>query len=422
MNGQGSGPPHKKSRGDYHHGGGGYGGGGYDDYPNLREFLERKDEKLPPNHILLITVLNAKFPINVEVMYKVCTIVGSLRRIVCFERNTVVQAMVEFETLESASKARTSLHGCDIYNNCCTMKVEYSKMESLKVRENGPMSWDFTLNSNEGRGEMGRPVILNDPDMAMGGGGHPDMMGGGRPDGFRGQEFMSGMRSMDMMGPGHVRQGDDRSCVVIVHNLAMGEINCDRLFNLVCQYGNVSKIFFMKTKPGCAMIEMGDHDGAQRLITNLQSTLLFGNKLQLDLSKKHTRITNAPLEFKLEDGSNSVKDYVSDWRLNRFNTKEMARKNRILAPTKVIHFYGIPKDMTERDIENLFGEYCAPAPNKIKFVESKKEREVGNGEERSGVGLAYFNSVEDATEALVLVNHRDISGKMIKLCFSPATY
>ena len=142
------------------------------------------------------------------------------------------------------------------------------------------------------------------------------------------------------------------------------------------------------------MIEMGDHDGAQRLITNLQSTLLFGNKLQLDLSKKHTRITNAPLEFKLEDGSNSVKDYVSDWRLNRFNTKEMARKNRILAPTKVIHFYGIPKDMTERDIENLFGEYCAPAPNKIKFVESKKEREVGNGEERSGVGLAYFNSVE----------------------------
>ena len=166
------------------------------------------------------------------------------------------------------------------------------------------------------------------------------------------------------------------------------------MFNLVCQYGNVSKIFFMKTKPGCAMIEMGDHDGAQRLITNLQSTLLFGNKLQLDLSKKHTRITNAPLEFKLEDGSNSVKDYVSDWRLNRFNTKEMARKNRILAPTKVIHFYGIPKDMTERDIENLFGEYCAPAPNKIKFVESKKEREVGNGEERSGVGLAYFNSVE----------------------------
>ena len=35
---------------------------------------------------------------------------------------------------------------------------------------------------------------------------------------------------------------------MIVHNLAMGEMNCDRLFNLVCQYGNVSKIFFMKVR------------------------------------------------------------------------------------------------------------------------------------------------------------------------------
>ena len=80
----GQGPPSKRSRGppDFpeDHGN-----------PGLGEFLERKDEKLPPNHILLITVLNAKFPINVEVIYKVCTIVGPVRRIVCFERNTVIQ-------------------------------------------------------------------------------------------------------------------------------------------------------------------------------------------------------------------------------------------------------------------------------------------------------------------------------------------
>jgi len=416
------GPPHKKSRGDHHQFGH---GAGYDDFPNLREFLERKDEKLPPNHILLITVLNAKYPINVEVMYKVCSIVGAIRRIVCFERNTVIQGMVEFETLESASKARSSLHGCDIYNNCCTMKVEYSKMESLKVRENGPMSWDFTQSLGPDIRDKGRPVILNDPDM-------PGDMGGRGGGDYRGQEFMSGMRSMEMMGGGHdtmmggpgpsSMRGDDRSCVVIVHNLSMGEMNCDRLFNLVCQYGNVSKIFFMKTKPGCAMIEMGDHEGAQRLVTNIQGAFLFRNKLQLDLSKKHIRITNAPLEFKLDDGTNSVKDYVSDWRLNRFNTKEMARKNRILAPTKVVHFYGVAKDSREQDIEDLFAEYCAPTPTKVKFVESKKEREGSGADDRSGVGLAYFNSVEEATEALVMVNHRDVNSKMIKLCFSPATY
>ena len=69
-------------------------------------------------------------------------------------------------------------------------------MESLKVRENGPMSWDFTMSQGPDMRDKGRPVILNDPDMAGG-----DMMGGGGD--YRGQEFMSGMRSMDMMGGGH---------------------------------------------------------------------------------------------------------------------------------------------------------------------------------------------------------------------------
>jgi len=426
-----SGPPNKKSRGDYSFDDQNY---DYVGNQNLQDFLERKDEKLPPNHILLITVLNAKYPINVEVIYKVCNIVGKIKRIVCFERNTVVQAMVEFDTLENASKARTSLHGCDIYNNCCTMKVEYSKMENLRVRENGPMSWDFTVGKMER--EERRPVILNEPEM----GGGVAMGENGR-----GADFMGGMRSMDMMGSmgegrgqpfghgpsmermmggGGDRGGWERSCVVVVHNLAQGEVNCDRLFNLVCQYGNVSKIFFMKTKPGCAMVEMSDHDGAQRAVANLQSAVLFGNKVQLDISKKHIRITNAPLEFELPDGSSSVKDYFGNNRLNRFNTPEMAKKNRILAPTKVVHFYGIPK-VSDQEIEDLFTEYAAPRPNKIKWVESKRG-DGGNPpareDDRSGVGLAYFDTSEEATEALVLVNHRELEGKTIKLCFSPATY
>ena len=44
--------------------------------------------------------------------------------------------------------------------------------------------------------------------------------------------------------------------------------------------------------------------------------------------------------------------------------------------------------------KDLFATYSAPKPTKVKFVESKKEREGSAAEERSGVGLAYFNSVE----------------------------
>ena len=70
-----SGPPTKKPRGD----------------DGMTAYLERKDEKEPPNHIVLITVRDAKHPINVEVIYKVCSIVGPVAKIVCFERTSVTQ-------------------------------------------------------------------------------------------------------------------------------------------------------------------------------------------------------------------------------------------------------------------------------------------------------------------------------------------
>merc|ERR1719474_2013223 len=158
MSGGTSGPPFKKPRGDGMHSSGG---------PSVEQFLERADEKIPPNHILLITVLNPTLSINVEVIYKVCTIVGTVKKIICFERMNVSQAMVEFDTLETACKARSSLHGCDIYNNCCTMKVEYSKMDKLTVRENNGMSWDFT-DGTDAAVEGKRPVILTSPDFGGG--------------------------------------------------------------------------------------------------------------------------------------------------------------------------------------------------------------------------------------------------------------
>jgi hypothetical protein len=58
-------PPQKKSRGSGEHGG-------------MEHFLHRNDEKIPPNHILLFSVTNTKYPVNVEVMYKVTSIVGKV--------------------------------------------------------------------------------------------------------------------------------------------------------------------------------------------------------------------------------------------------------------------------------------------------------------------------------------------------------
>ena len=52
----------------------------------------------------------------------------------------------------------------------------------------------------------------------------------------------------------------------------------------------------------------------------------------------------------------------------------MAKKNRIVPPTKVLHFFGIAK-CAEAEIEEMFVKADAPRPNRVKWVESKKEKE-----------------------------------------------
>ena len=74
-----------------------------------------------------------------------------------------------------------------------------------------------------------------------------------------------------------------QSCVFVVHNLPQ-QFNCDRLFNLVCLYGNVSKIFFMKKKEGTAMVEMGDPEAVQRAVSNLNKLEIWGSRLLMDVS------------------------------------------------------------------------------------------------------------------------------------------
>ena len=83
-------------------------------------------------------------------------------------------------------------------------------------------------------------------------------------------------------------------------------------------------------------------------------------------------------------------DHVYVFFLFRFSTAYVARKNRILPPTKVLHFFGISK-CDEDEIEELFVGAEAPRPSKVKWVESKKEKEEnsekGSSGESSGHGV-----------------------------------
>ena len=127
----------------------------------VEQELMRVDNNIRPNSIILMTVLNALYPINVNIINKVASSLGKVLRIVVFKRGAIVQTMVEFEDVQTATTAKAQLHGCDIYSGCCTLKIEYAKPTKLNVYKNDADSWDYTnpnLGSGKGRESADRPA------------------------------------------------------------------------------------------------------------------------------------------------------------------------------------------------------------------------------------------------------------------------
>ncbi|XP_061392588.1 heterogeneous nuclear ribonucleoprotein L-like [Musca vetustissima] len=84
-------------------------------------------------------------------------------RIVIFKKNGV-QAMVEFDSLDSAARAKENLNGADIYSGCCTLKIDFAKPEKLNVYKNEPeTSWDYTLATAVKEITNGRSPLLQEP-------------------------------------------------------------------------------------------------------------------------------------------------------------------------------------------------------------------------------------------------------------------
>lgn len=146
----------------------------------------------------------------------------------------------------------------------------------------------------------------------------------------------------------------------------------------------------MKSKPGAAMVEMGDCYAVDRAISHLNNNFLFEQKLNvwsvllsnsaytlmsIETDYKHIDATCCPSSvhsvskqqaimpgqsYELEDGSSSFKDFHGS-RNNRFTSPEQAAKNRIQHPSNVLHFFNGQPDISVevfngvRQLERIWG-------------------------------------------------------------------
>ncbi|XP_029302093.1 heterogeneous nuclear ribonucleoprotein L-like isoform X2 [Cottoperca gobio] len=413
------------------------------------------DDSRSVNNVLLLTIMNPIYPITTDVLYTICNNCGPVQRIVIFRKNGV-QAMVEFDSVQSAQRAKASLNGADIYSGCCTLKIEYAKPTRLNVFKNDQDTWDYTnpnlggpdgdadgngsnsddVNANPNKRQR-QPALLGDHPPEYGGGYHGYDESYGSPP-YEGRRMGPPMRGRGgrNFGPGYGPPppppgeygGHAESPVVMLYGLEPVKMNADRVFNIFCLYGNVERVKFMKSKPGAAMVEMGDCYAVDRAITHLNNNFLFGQRLNVCVSKQQAIVPGQCYE--LEDGSSSFKDFHGS-RNNRFTSPEQAAKNRIQHPSNVLHFFNAQPDVTPEIFTQICEEIGVKNPVNVKMFTGKSGAAPSD---RSASGLLEWESINDAMEALAMMNHYQMKNAVmtvvstrktagpypytLKLCFS----
>uniref|UniRef100_A0A8C6W8S2 Heterogeneous nuclear ribonucleoprotein L-like n=1 Tax=Nannospalax galili TaxID=1026970 RepID=A0A8C6W8S2_NANGA len=383
------------------------------------------DDPSGGNKVLLLSIQNPLYPITVDVLYTVCNPVGKVQRIVIFKRNGIQAMSFMFESVLCAQKAKAALNGADIYAGCCTLKIEYARPTRLNVIRNDNDSWDYTKpylgRRDRGKGRQ-RQAILGD---------HPSSF---RHDGYGSHGPLLPLPSRYRMGSrdtpelvayplpqassSYMHGGSPSGSVVMVSGLHQLKMNCSRVFNLFCLYGNIEKVKFMKTIPGTALVEMGDEYAVERAVTHLNNVKLFGKRLNVCVSKQHSVVPSQI--FELEDGTSSYKDFAMS-KNNRFTSAGQASKNIIQPPSCVLHYYNVPLCVTEETFTKLCNDHEVLTFIKYKVFDAKASAKTLSG-------LLEWKCKTDAVEALTALNHYQIrvpngsNPYTLKLCFSTSSH
>ncbi|CAN6463389.1 unnamed protein product [Victoria cruziana] len=344
------------------------------------------DQDSQPNRILLVTIHHLLYPITVEVLHQVFSPHGFVEKIVTFQKTAGFQALVQYQSRQSAIQARNTLQGRNIYDGCCQLDIQFSNLPELQVNYNNERSRDFT-----------NPSLPSEPKGRSSQSGYSDA------GGLYGLQHAVAFPQMGTAAavaaafggglPPGITGTNDR-CTLLVSNLNSDKVDEDKLFNLFSIYGNIVRIKLLRNKPDHALIQMADGFQAEMAVHFLKGAILFGKRLEVNFSK-HPNITPAQ----------DTRDY-SGSNLNRYNRNPAKNYRYCCAPTKTIHISTLPQDITEEDIITHLEEHGAIANSKLFEVNGKKQ------------ALVVFETEEQATEALVCKHASSLDRCVIRIAFS----
>lgn len=382
--------------------------------------VNQTDTQGGPNTVLRVIVEHMIYPVTLDVLYQIFSRVGKVLKIVTFTKNNTFQALIQYPDVVTAQAAKMTLDGQNIYNACCTLRIEYSKLSNLNVKYNNDKSRDYT-NPNLPTGDPtldsalaigGAPGVLASPFAAMHGLSSPltaaygaSPVGGGMP--FTGMPLAGVTPTAAALGAAGIRLPGQPSpnCVLLVSNLNEEMVTPDALFTLFGVYGDVQRVKILFNKKDNALIQMSEPHQTQLAISHLDKMKTWGKQIRVTLSKHQT--VQLPKEGQPDAGL--TKDY-SNSPLHRFKKPGSKNYQNIYPPSATLHLSNIPPTVEEEQIKEAFS--LAECDVKA-FKFFPKDRKMA---------LIQLGSVEEAISALIKMHNFQLSDSShLRVSFSKST-
>jgi len=362
------------------------------------------------NTVLRVIIDNQLYPVTLELLHGIFSRIGKVLKIVTFNKNNTLQALVQFSDAVSAQAAKMTLDGQHIYNGCCTLRIEYSKLSQLNVKYNNDKSRDFT-NPTLPTGDptldnlgLANPLgMLHSPFAGLGSHltaafANPQSLSLG------GFTLTPTAQALGVAGIG--LHGTPQPCVLLVSNLNEQTITPDALFTLFGVYGDVIRVKILFNKKDSALIQMAEPQQAQLAMTHLDKIKLYGKQLRVTPSKHH--MVQLPKEGQPDAGL--TKDYISS-PLHRFKKPGSKNYQNIYPPSATLHLSNIPPTCAEEQIREAFTS--SGCGNIVAFKFFPKDRKMA---------LLQLPSVEEAVTALIKMHNFQLSDSShLRVSFSKST-
>ncbi|XP_014115422.1 PREDICTED: polypyrimidine tract-binding protein 1 isoform X1 [Pseudopodoces humilis] len=385
--------------------------------------------------VLRIIVENLFYPVTLDVLHQIFSKFGTVLKIITFTKNHQFQALLQYADPMSSQHAKLSLDGQNIYNACCTLRIDFSKLTSLNVKYNNDKSRDYTrpdlpsgdnqptldqtmaaaFGERSGSGSRtkptGAPGIISPP---YAGAGFPPTFAIPQATGLTVPSVPGALAPLaipaaaaaaaagriaipGLSGTGH--------SVLLVSNLIPERVTPQCLFILFGVYGDVQRVKILFNKKDNALVQMADGNQAQLAMSHLNGQKLHGKPIRITLSKHQT--VQLPRENQEDHGL--TKDFGTS-PLHRFKKPGSKNFQNIFPPSATLHLSNIPPSVTEEDLKLLFSSNGGMVKG-FKFFQ--KDRKMA---------LIQMGSVEEAIQSLIDLHNHDLGeNHHLRVSFSKST-